>query len=357
MSKDKRLRARELGIEVGILRPGVFNAMTDVADVVVGHYTLIEGDDGRTGITAILPHSGNLFTKKVPCGIHVGNGHGKLVGYTQVEELGELETPILLTNTLNVFRVADGLIDYMLSLPGNDNVRSINPLVGETNDGRLNTIQKRPLGAEHVRQAIENATTGQVPEGCVGAGTGTICFGFKGGIGTASRVLPQSSGGYTVGVLVQTNFGGILQINGAPVGREMKQYYSPGNYEDNPDGSCMIVIATDAPLCSRNLKRLASRSILGLARTGGFCSNGSGDYAIAFSTAEEPKTKVTNDQITPLFLGVVEATEEAIYNSLFMATTTTGCGGNTIEAIDLDAVHRICQKYNMLKCPVSRPDN
>jgi D-aminopeptidase len=360
--QEKRIRARELGIIVGILRPGQYNTITDVPGVKVGHSTVIKGDDIRTGITAILPHSGNLFQEKVPGAIYLGNAFGKLAGYTQVEELGTIETPILLTGTLNVPRAADGLMEYILALPGNEDLRSINPLVGETNDGWLNNIRKRPLGAKEVKEAIEKAASGPVEEGCVGAGTGTVCFGFKGGIGTSSRVLPEDVGDYTVGVLVQTNFGGIMQINGAPVGRELKRFYSPLPASDSADGSCMIVVATDAPLSSRNLKRLAKRAILGLARTGSFCSNGSGDYVIAFSTAESlrfssgihkikkhlTEKPLGNEQMTPLFLAVVEATEEAVYNSLFKATSMTGRNGHHVEAIPLNEVMEICRKYNVL---------
>ncbi len=355
--QENRARAREMGIAVGILPPGQYNAITDVPGVKVGHNTVIKGDDIRTGITAILPHSGNLFQDKVPGAIYLGNAFGKLAGYTQVEELGNIETPILLTGTLNVPKVADGLVEYMLSLPGNENVKSVNPLVGETNDGWLSNIRKRPLGVKEVKEAIKNATSGPVEEGSVGSGTGTTCYGFKGGIGTSSRILPWEVGDYTVGVLVQTNFGGILQINGAPVGRELKRFYSPVPASDSKEGSCMIVVATDAPLLSRNLKRLARRAILGLARTGSFSSNGSGDYVIAFSTAESLRSSskgqqierpLSNNQMSPLFLAVVEATEEAVYNSLFKATSMTGMNGHYVEAIPLDKVIEICRKYNVL---------
>jgi len=354
---EKRARARELGIIVGILPPGPHNAITDVPGVKVGHCTVIKDDDIRTGITAILPHSGNLFQEKVPGAIYLGNAFGKLAGYTQVEELGEIETPVLLTNTLNVSKVADGLIEFMLAIPGNENVLSINPLVGETNDGWLNNIRKRVLGIKNVKEAIENATSGPVEEGSVGAGTGTICFGFKGGIGSSSRVLPKNAGGYSVGVLVQTNFGGILQINGAPVGRELKQYYDPAPAREPAGGSCMIVVATDAPLLDRNLKRLAKRALLGLARAGSFISSGSGDYVIAFSTAGSLRSSsrhkqieklLGNDEMSPLFLAVVEATEEAVYNSLLKATSMKGMNGNQAKAIPLDKVVEICEKYNVL---------
>ena len=349
-----RLRAREAGIAPGVLSPGGLNAITDVKGVKVGHVTLIEGNDIRTGVTAILPHSGNLFTEKVPAAIYLGNGFGKLMGYTQVEELGNIETPILLTNTLNVGIVADGLIEYMLSLPGNQNVRSINPIVGETNDGWLNDIRSRAVRQHHVREAIEKAAGGPVAEGSVGAGTGTRCFGFKGGIGTSSRQLPESQGGYTVGVLVQTNFGGILTINGAPVGRELAAQAS----RRNEDGSCMIVVATDAPILSRNLKRLAKRAILGLARTGSVMSNSSGDYVIAFSTAKALRVGaekrsdsgelMSNDEMSILFRAVVEATEEAIYNSLFKATSIVGRDNHICEALPIEKTLKICRKYKVL---------
>jgi len=353
-------RIREFGINVGVLPTGKLNAITDVKNVRVGHKTLITADDIRTGVTAILPHSGNIFQEKVAAAIYVANGFGKLIGSTQVEELGVIETPIALTNTLNVFLVANALIDYTLSQPGNESIGSINPIVGETNDGYLNNIQARAVAREHVLEAISQANSGPVEEGSVGAGTGTICFGFKGGIGTSSRVLPESRGGYTMGVLVQTNFGGILEINGAPVGKELGRYYMKTELEQS-DGSCMIIVATDAPLSVRNLKRLAKRAILGLAKTGGFCSNGSGDYVIAFTTHpscrvlyhDENRTRsveqLYNDQMSPLFLAAVEATQEAIYNSLFMATTVKGWQGHEAEAIPVDRVIEICKRYLGIK--------
>ncbi len=329
-----RARARALGIKVGILPVGPLNAITDVTGVEVGQTTLDDGKDIHTGVTAILPHAGNMFRDKVAGAVFVGNAFGKLMGSTQVEELGEIETPILLTSTLNVPRVGDALISYMLALPGNEKVQSINPLVGETNDGGLNDIRGRHVGEKEVVAAIEGAHGGPVEEGAVGAGAGTIAFGWKGGIGTSSRRLPEKLGGYTIGVLVQTNFGGILSINGAPVGIELGQYYLKSALPpSNPDGSCMIVIATDAPVDSRNLQRRAARAMMGLARTGSAGSNGSGDYAIAFSTVHETPL-VTNDAMSPLFLAVIEATEEAIYNSLFMATTTTG-RGRTVQALPI----------------------
>ncbi|HLK32905.1 MAG TPA: P1 family peptidase [Terriglobales bacterium] len=367
-----RPRVRDLGLQIGILPTGPLDAITDVAGVEVGQTTIIRGNDVRTGVTAILPHSGNMFQEKVPGAVFVGNAFGKLAGSTQVNELGEIETPVLLTSTLAVPRVADALLDYMLALPGNEQVQSINPLVGETNDGYLNDIRGRHITPEDVISAIRNAKGGAVDEGSVGAGTATVAFGFKGGIGTASRRLPANLGGYTVGVLVQTNFGGILTIAGAPVGRELGRYYlreqletgqqarrSPG-VVDNANGSCMIVIATDAPVESRNLKRMAARAIMGMARTGAAGSNGSGDYAIAFSTAPSLRIPaqagaaprsievLPNEAMSPLFLAVIEATEEAIYNSLFRATTVTG-RGHTVEALPIDRTLEILHKYGAIK--------
>ena len=361
---NQRPRARAAGVVVGVLPTGPLNAITDVSGVTVGHTTLIKSDNVRTGVTAVLPHAGNLFREKVPGAVFIGNAFGKLAGSTQVNELGEIETPIMLTATLNVPRVADATIDYMLALPGNETVQSINPLVGETNDSYLNDIRGRYVGREEVFAAIKNAHGGAVEEGAVGAGTGTVAFGFKGGIGTASRKLPPSLGGFTVGVLVQSNFGGILTINGAPVGRELGRYYLKDELEKSnsrqpnaADGSIIIVIATDAPIDHRNLQRLAARSMMGLARTGSTASNGSGDYAIAFSTAPElrisatPKSNVSvlsNDAMSPLFLAVIEATEEAIYNSLFRATTTTG-KGHTVEALPIDRTLEILRRHGALK--------
>ncbi|MFQ5771905.1 MAG: P1 family peptidase [bacterium] len=358
---NDRPRARDLGIHVGIFKPGKWDAITDVEGVKVGHVTLIKDDNIRTGVTAILPHAGNHFQKKVPAAIYVGNGFGKLCGYTQIEELGNLETPILLTNTLNVPKVADAVIDYMIQINGNEGIRSINPVVGETNDGWLNDIRGRHVTKDDVFQAIINAKSGPVEEGSVGAGTGTMCLGFKGGIGTSSRILPQALGGYKIGVLVQTNYSGILEINGAPVGRELGNYYFENkiNYA-NGEGSCMVVVATDAPLSPKNLKRLAKRAYLGLAKTGFFSSNGSGDYIIAFSTystnfiSNHPskatrKVKLLyNDQLFPLFQAVVEATQEAVYNSLLKATTIIGRNGHIGQAIPIDKVIEICKKYNVL---------
>lgn len=353
-------RTRDLGIKVGVLQPGKYNAITDVEGVKVGHFTLIKGDDVRTGVTAILPHSDNLFQEKVPAAIYIYNGFGKLTGYSQVEELGNIETPIILTNTLSVPTAADALIDYTLSFENAEDIWSVNPIVGETNDSRLNDIRGRHIRKEHVLEAIKSAVSGPVEEGVVGAGTGTVCFGFKGGIGTASRVLPDELGGWTIGVLVQSNFGGVLQINGAPVGIELKKYYSSEIFENSPDGSCMIVVMTDAPLCSRNLKRLAKRTMLGLAKTGGIASNGSGDYAIAVSTSKELRIPYTteskfrqinvlrNDEMSPLFMATIEATEEAILNSLFMAKSITGYDGYTVESLLKTKVLEILNKYNAI---------
>lgn len=352
-------RVRDYGIEIGVLQPGAQNAITDVPGVQVGHTTMIKGDAVRTGVTAIVPHQGNIFQNKVPAAIYIGNGFGKLAGYTQVKELGNLETPILLTNTLNVATAVDALIGYTLALPENETVRSVNAVVGETNDGYLNDIRGRHVTKEAVLSAIQNATSASVAEGNVGAGTGTVCFGYKGGIGTASRVLPQKSGGYTLGVLVQTNFGGVLEIHGVAVGKALGRYSDSFKYE--ADGSCMMVIMTDAPLGSRNLERLAKRAMLGLAKTGGIASNGSGDYVIAVSTAEscripyrsEEKTKTVpalrNEAMTPLFLATIEATEEAILNSLFAAETMTGRDGHTIEALPKEKVLTMLKEAGKLK--------
>jgi D-aminopeptidase len=331
-------RARDLGIVVGTLETGPLDAITDVAGVAVGHATVIRGEEVRTGVTAVLPHGGNLFREKVPGAVFVGNGFGKLMGSTQVNELGEIETPILLTSTLNVPRVADALLDYLLALPGNEDVRSINPLVAETNDGFLNDIRGRHVGREHVLAAIRGAASGPVEEGAVGAGTGTVALGFKGGIGTASR---RTAAGHTVGVLVQANFGGQLTIAGAPVGRELAR-------RDPADGSVIAVIATDAPVDARNLRRMGARAMMGLARTGSAASNGSGDYAIAFSTARQPRELVRNDAMSPLFLAVIEATEEAVYNSLFQARTMTG-KGRTVEALPIDKTLETLRRHGVIR--------
>jgi D-aminopeptidase len=353
-----RPRARDIGLKVGILPTGPLDAITDVGGVEVGQVTLDDHRDVHTGVTAILPHAGNMFQNKVAGAVFVGNAFGKLMGSTQIEELGEIETPILLTSTLNVPRVADALLSYMMQLPGNEKVRSINPVVGETNDGTLNDIRGRHVGEREVFEAIRSARGGPVAEGAVGAGAGTIAFGFKGGIGTASRRLPANLGGYTVGVLVQTNFGGILTMDGAPVGRALGQYYLKNQLQggrgtprpESPDGSCMIIVATDAPVGSRNLRRMAARTMFGLARTGSSASNGSGDYAIAFSTvaAHAAGARVSNDAMSPLFLAVIEATQEAIYNSLLKATTTTG-NGHTAPALPLAQTEAILKKFGVIQ--------
>ena len=351
----QRARARDLGVAPGVFVPGPNNAITDVAGVRVGHATVTEGASVRTGVTAILPHEGNAYLDRVPAAIWVGNGFGKLLGSTQANELGELETPILLTCSLCVWKAADAMVEWMLALPGMERVRSINPVVGETNDAQLNDIRARPITAAHVRQALESAAGGPVAEGSVGAGHGTVAFGWKGGIGTSSRVLPKSLGGYTVGVLVQSNFGGVLHVMGAPVGQELGQYaFKDAVSKDGGDGSIMMVVATDAPLSDRNLKRVASRAMMGLGRTGSSASNGSGDYVIAFSTAKDVRraynatrlqtTELANEDASAVFEAVVEATEEAIYNSLFQATTVTG-NGRTVEAIPLDKVRAVLKKY------------
>jgi len=362
---DERPRARDLGMTVGVFEPGANNAITDVAGVRVGQTTVIAGDDVRTGITAILPVEGNPYFSRPPAAIFVGNGYGKLLGVTQVRELGELETPILLTCTLCVWRAADAMVEWMLGREGMGNVRSLNAVVGETNDGGLNDIRARPITPEHVVSALEGATDGPVAEGSVGAGTGTRAFGWKGGIGTSSRVLPEDYGGYTVGVLVQSNFGGILTMDGAPVGQELGRYSFRGAVEgveveeiDEGDGSIMMVVATDAPLSDRNLERLAARAIMGLARTGSFAGNGSGDYVIAFSTAEEvrrgpqgadrPSAGVGNGAMSSLFQAVVESTEEAIYNSLLRATDVTGVGGNTADALPIEETVEVLRRYGVI---------
>lgn len=349
-------RARDYGINIGVLKTGKNNTITDVKGVLVGQKTLYQKEHIRTGVTAILPHSDNIFQYKVPAAIYIGNGFGKLMGFSQVEELGNIETPIILTNTLSVPTAADALIDYTLAQVENKSVRSVNPIVGETNDGNLNDIRGRHVQKSDVLAALKQAQSGVVKEGNVGAGTGTRCFGFKGGIGTASRLLPQKLGGYTVGVLVQTNFGGVLQIDGVPIGQELGKFYLKEQLEYSPDGSCMIVVATDAPLDSRNLKRLAKRAMLGLAKTGGIGSNGSGDYVIAFSTAKDLRIPyqsdstfrsgkvLRNSSMSPLFMAVIEATEEAIINSLFVAESMEG-NGKKIEALPIKKTIKIMKKY------------
>jgi D-aminopeptidase len=353
-------RAREAGVKIGVLPTGNHNAITDVPGVKVGQVTLLEGASVRTGVTAILPHDGNIFQEKVPAAVYVGNGFGKLAGSTQVQELGNLETPIVLTNTLSVATGIDAIVEYTLQLPGNERVQSVNAVVGETNDGYLNDIRGRHVTKQHVLEAIAKASSGVVAEGNVGAGTGTVAFGFKGGIGTASRKFTGSLGGYTVGVLVQSNFGGVLQIDGAPVGEALKKFFLSGQLKDDADGSCMIVVATDAPLDARNLERLASRAIMGLAKTGGIGSNGSGDYVIAFSTNPDVRVRhekpeqtddvqlLRNDAMSPLFMAVIEATEEAIINSMFMAATLTGKDNHTVNALPMEEVKKILKKYNLL---------
>ncbi len=361
-AQTARARARDLGVAPGVFAPGANNAITDVAGVRVGQVTLREGDNIRTGVTAILAHGENAYRSRVPAALHVGNGFGKFAGSTQLGELGELETPILLTCTLCVWKAADAMVEWLLAQPGMEQVRSINPVVGETNDGSLNDIRSRPVTTASVRTALETAASGPVAEGSVGAGTGTSAFGWKGGIGTSSRVLPAALGGYTVGVLVQTNFGGVLQVLGAPVGRELGRYAFQQNTrtssQDNGDGSVIIVIATDAPLGDRNLSRVASRAMMGLGRTGSSASNGSGDYALAFSTAASVRrafdakrlttTELANEEMSGVFQATVEAVEEAIYNSLFQATTVAG-NGRTVEAIPLDRVREILAKYGIVK--------
>jgi len=350
--QEVRPRARDLGLKIGVLEPGQLNAITDVPGVRVGHQTIIKGSKIRTGVTAILPHEGNIFQEKVPAAISVAKGFGKLTGSTQVEELGYLETPIILTNTLSVPVASQAVIDYILALPGNEQVESVNPVVGETNDGWLNDIRAMVISREDVLAAINQSSSGQVEEGSVGAGTGTMCFDFKGGIGTASRKLPAGQGGYTVGVLVQTNFGGVLEINGLKIDRilDKKVDLSQQPPKNQADGSCLIVVATDAPLDSRNLKRIARRALAGLARTGSYYANGSGDYAVAFSTAQKVRYKnrqagltmevevLRNEAMSALFQAVVEASEEAILNSLFKATTIKGQKGRTGYALPLEKI-------------------
>lgn len=369
-----RPRAREIGLAPGVLPTGPNNAITDVPGVLVGQVTLHEGDSVRTGVTAILPHGGNLFREKVPGAVHVGNAFGKLAGSTQVVELGTIETPIVLTNTLSVWDAARALVTHILGLPGNEEVRSVNPLVGETNDGYLNDIRARRVGEEQVLQAIAAAAPGPVEEGSVGAGTGTSAFGWKGGIGTSSRRLPEALGGYTVGALIQSNYGGVLMMDGLPVGEELDRYYlrgalgnaagePDGAEEENPDGSIMMVLATDAPIRSPGLTRLARRAMLGLARTGATSSHGSGDFVIAFSAAPSLRSSfesdsafeegavLRGDRLSPLFQAAIEATEEAVYNSMLRAATVTGRNGHTREAISIEEVLAVGRKYNRLHPP------
>jgi D-aminopeptidase len=352
---NSRPRARDLGIVTGVFTPGANNAITDVAGVRVGHATVDAGDNVRTGITAIIPHAGNAYLSRVPAALHVGNAFGKLVGSTQLRELGELETPILLTCTLCVWKAADAMAEWMIAMPGMERVRSINPVVGETNDGGLNDIRSRPISAADVKRALDGAKDGPVEEGSVGAGRGTVAFGWKGGIGTSSRKLPAQLGGHTVGVIVQSNYGGILQMGGAPIGKELDQYaYRGQTGTERGDGSVMVVVATDAPLSDRNLERLGARAMLGIGRTGASGSNGSGDYVLAFSTAAEVRrawdarrltvTELSNEEASALFQAVIEATEEAAYNSILRATTVTG-NGRTVQAIDVEKVKAVLAKY------------
>lgn len=361
--RGERPRARELGVRIGVLPMGAENAITDVAGVSVGQQTIVQGTDVRTGVTAIVPHTGNVFQSKVPAAVHVANGFGKFVGTTQIQELGVLETPIVLTNTLSTFAAADALVAWTLRQPGNTGVQSVNPVVGECNDGYLNDIRGQHVCADDVVQALASARGGPVAEGCVGAGVGTRCLGWKGGIGTASRKLPPVLGAYTVGVLVQTNFDGLLTIAGAPVGRELGRYYLKEAVGTQEHGSCIVVIATDAPLDARQLGRLARRGPLGLAGVGSPLTHGSGDYILAFSTHEGGRQKYTggeavetrsvlrDDRLSPLFQAVREATEEAVINSMLAATTTTGRDGHRVEAINPDDVVAICRKYGVISKP------
>ncbi len=350
---------REHGFPIGIFETGKNNAITDVPGVTVGQVTCIEGDSIRTGVTAIVPHQGNIFRNKIPAAIYAGNGFGKLAGVTQVHELGNIETPIVLTNTLNVAAGIDGLITYTLQQPGNENVRSVNAVVGETNDGGLNKIQQRYVTPEIVLQALANAKPGPVEQGCVGAGTGTVAFNFKGGIGTSSRVLPKSLGGYTIGVIVQSNYGGILEIDGVQVGQKLNEYSFKNHVipqAKTADGSCMMVVITDAPIDARNLERVAKRAMMGLAKTGGIASNGSGDYVIALSVAPEnllkdgqkmhTQTVLDNGEMSSIFAATIEATAEALWNSMFMAETTKGYKGKVVEALPVEKVLEMLKDRN-----------
>ncbi len=379
--RDERPRARDIGLSPGILPPGPENAITDVPGVLVGQVTLVEGEAIRTGVTAILPHDGNIFQEKVPGAVHVGNAFGKLVGSPQVVELGTIETPIVLTNTLSVWDAARAVVIHALSLPGNEEVRSVNPLVGETNDGYLNDIRSLRVQESHVLEAIRTAASGPVAEGAVGAGTGTSAFGWKGGIGTSSRRLPEELGGFTVGALVQSNYGGVLMMDGLPVGEELDRFYlrdqlrgnagggssRDGAAAEDPDGSIMMVLATDAPVRSPGLTRLARRAMLGLARTGATSSHGSGDFVIAFSNAAslrspfrsvstmESGSVLRGDRLSPLFQAAIEATEEAVYNSMLQAITVTGRNGHRREALPLEDLLAVGRKYNRLHPPGEPP--
>ncbi|MGH9322324.1 MAG: P1 family peptidase [Vicinamibacteria bacterium] len=361
---SSRPRARDIGLAPGVLPTGPLNAITDVSGVRVGQVTIWEGESVRTGVTAILPHEGNLFQEKVPGAIYLGNAFGKLIGYSQVQELGFIETPIVLTNTLSVWDAAGAVVTHLLGLPGNEEVRSINPVVGETNDGYLNDIRGRHVEERHVLEAIRGARGGPVAEGVVGAGTGTVAFGWKGGIGTSSRKLPEALGGYTVGVLVQSNYGGVLQMDGLPVGKELGVYYlKDGVAGADADGSIMMVVATDAPAATHGLFRIAKRAMLGLSRTGATSSSGSGDYVIAFSTATplrsafesssrtEGAPVLRNDDLSPIFQATIEATEEAVYNSMLKAVTVVGRDGNRVEALPLDRLLEVGRKFNRLHPP------
>lgn len=365
-----RPRAREIGVAPGVFAPGAKNAITDVPGVRVASVTVDDGAKVHTGITAILPHEGNAYLSRVPAAVHVGNAFGKLVGATQLRELGELETPILLTCTLCVWKAADALTEWMLAQPGMERVRSINPVVGETNDGGLSDIRSRPITAEQVKKALDGANDGAVEEGSVGAGRGTVAFGWKGGIGTSSRKLPASLGGHTVGVLVQSNYGGVFEMGGVPIGKELGQYAfknetsrggggpgaggAAGTSATRGDGSCMIIVATDAPLSDRNLQRLAARAMFGLGRTGGSGSNGSGEFVVAFSNAKEVRrvwdakrhttSELANEEASALFEAVIEATEEALYNSMLKATPVTS-NGRAVEPLPIDKVKEILAKY------------
>ena len=356
---EARPRARDIGVAPGVLRPGALNAITDVDGVRVGHVTLVEGSNIRTGVTVILPHGGNLFQNKVPAGLAVGNGFGKFAGATQVEELGEIETPIVLTNTLSVAEGISGLVEWTLQVPGNEQVRSVNAVVGETNDSFLNGIRARRVTKADVFATIRMASTGPVAEGCIGAGTGTRAFDWKGGIGTSSRILPKPMGGYTVGVLVQTNYSGVLKVAGAPVGQELGRYYLREAEQAYQLGGSIVIIATDAPLSDRNLRRLACRTFMGVGNTGSSMGNGSGDYALAFATADAvrrtPARRSTattiedlpNDKISPLFQAVAEATEEAVYNAMLQATSMTGVDDHRLEALPLDRLKEILARHGI----------
>jgi len=361
-----RSRPRQLGVPLGILPTGKLDAITDVAGVRVGHTSVQIGNSIRTGVTVVIPHPGNTYQEKVPAAVFVTNGFGKLTGISQVRELGTLETPIALTSTLSVWRVADALTAWVLAQPGNSDVESVNPVVGECNDGYLSDIRLRPVGPEHTLDALQRAAGGEVAEGSVGAGVGTRCLGWKGGIGTSSRKLPDSLGSWTVGVLVQTNFGGILTIAGVPIGVELGRYAFEEELNKSEAGSCMVVVATDAPLDARQLERLAARTALGLARVGSFVSNGSGDYAISFSSNEECRVHhgergtrkvpvLADEALSPLFLAVVEATAEAVLNSLFTATTVTGADDHTVEALPVDTVIGILRRHDLLQPQTGGP--